>query len=86
MPAILLWFLGPIGKYVGLAIIVTTLGGGLWISAKVKYERIGYQRALDHIAAQDLKAKGVADASHKSVNDCFAADGDWDVVAGVCRK
>lgn len=86
MPAMLLWFLGPIGKYVSIAAIVVLAGGGLWLTAKVKYERIGYARALAHIAAQDLKAKGKADVTHKTVADCFDASGEWDVVDGVCRK
>lgn len=86
MPAILLWFLSPIGKYIAIAGIVAVAGGGLWLTTKIKYERIGYQKALTAIAAQDLKAKGKADETHKTVSDCFDAGGDWDVIRGLCAK
>lgn len=76
------WIIGPIGRYVAIAAIVG--GGFLWV--KVHYENIGYQKALAAIAAQDLKAKGKADESHKTVSDCFDANGNWNVITGVCDK
>ena len=76
------WLLGPIGRYVLIAAVVVASWG--WV--KVHYEKVGYQKALAAIAAQDLKAKGKADEAHKTVSDCFDAGGDWDVARGVCVK
>lgn len=82
MPFIVTWLLGPIGRYVIIAVVAG--GGFLWV--KVHYENIGYKKALTAVEAQDQKAKGHADEAHKSVSDCFDSNGTWDIERGVCAK
>ena len=79
---IILWFLGPIGRYVLIAAVVA--GGFTYV--RQHYINLGYKKALTAISAQDQKAKGHADQVHKTVSDCFDAGGDWDVDSGVCVK
>ncbi len=80
MPAILLWLIGPIGRYVLIAVAVS--GALLWF--KVHYENIGYQKALHAIAAQDQKAVEASNVAKKTVSECFASGGTWNVSDGVC--
>lgn len=80
MPAILLWLIGPIGRYVLIAAAVLAS----WAYIKVHYENIGYQKAIHAIAAQDQKAVEASNAAKKTVADCFASGGSWNVADGVC--
>jgi len=77
---ILLWFLGPIGRYV----TILALLGGAWAYGRQHYINIGYKKALAAIEAQDIRAKGKSDETHKTVSDCFDAGGAWDIDNGVC--
>lgn len=79
---VLLWLIGPIGRYV----VILAVAGAAFLWVKVHYENIGYQKALDAIAAQDKKAKGRADEAHQSVQKCFDSGGTWDITRGVCAK
>ena len=79
---ILTWLIGPIGRYLLIAVVA----GGAFVWVKVHYENIGYKKALDAIAAQDLKVKGQADAEHKTVETCFDSGGTWDIDSGMCVK
>ena len=79
---ILLWFLGPIGRYVLIAIAVA----GSWLWIKVHYENIGYAKAIHAIAAQDQKALEASNVARKTVGECFSSGGTWDVSGGVCVK
>ena len=46
MPAILLWFLGPIGRYVGIGIVAVSLIGGVY--AKGRYDgKTAYRAKLE---------------------------------------
>lgn len=82
MPFIFTWLIGPIGRYVIIAAV--TGGGYLWL--KVHYENIGYAKAIHAIAAQDQKALEASSAAKKTVEECFAGGGTWDVANGVCGK
>jgi hypothetical protein len=78
---ILLWFLGPIGRYVLIALAV--LGGWAWV--KVHYENIGRQKVIHAIAAQDQAAVKEAEHAKGTVQNCFASGGTWDISGGVCQ-
>jgi len=77
---IIAFLLGPIGRYLVLAVAIG--GGFLWV--RQHYIDLGYQKALHAIAAQDQAA--VKEAKHASgtVADCFASGGTWDIANVVC--
>ena len=77
---ILLWFLGPIGRYVLIALAIV----GAWLYIKEHYEHIGYNKAIHAVAAQDQKAVEASNVAKKTVGDCFAGGGTWNVSDGVC--
>ena len=78
---ILLWFLGPIGRYVLIAIAVA----GSWLWIKVHYENIGYAKAIHAIAAQDERAINAAQEARKTVKACRDSGHSWSVETGECQ-
>ena len=64
--------------------VVAAIGGGItyWV---VHERNIGWNKAVDAIAAKDRKG---IDAARKSISDvdaCAARGGTWDTVGGVCN-
>lgn len=63
MPAILLWFLGPIGRWVGIGLLIIAAIGGLYtkgrIDGRASYKAKVERQINDAIAKGD---KGRADA------------------------
>ena len=78
---ILIWFLGPIGRYVGGAILLSVVLGGLYL--KVKHD--GEIDALRKIQEQNARAREEAADAIRDVDACYAADGMWDIRTGKCR-
>lgn len=68
----------------GLA-IAAALGGG-FLTLKVHYTHIGYDKAIAAIAAEDKEAIDAADQARERVGACRNAGGVWDQSEGKCAR
>lgn len=81
---ILAFFLGPIGRYLLIAVAV----GGVFAYGRQHYINIGYQKALHAIALQDQKAVEESNVAKGDVSQCFArgVPWTWDIDAADCVR
>lgn len=79
---LLLWFLGPVGRYVGGAILLALAAwGGI--------EYLKSRGAAEHRAAIEkvnADAATNADAGERLVRRCYDAGGLWNNVTGRCGR
>ena len=61
MPAILLWFLGPIGRIVGIALIAVTAIGGVYVKGRID-GKSAYQAKLTRQLNAAIKKGNDAEA------------------------
>lgn len=66
--------------------LVALAAGGGFLAVKHHYTTIGYQRAIDGVAAQDREAIDAADQARERVRACIHNGGVWDVAEGQCRR
>ncbi|MGX9389746.1 hypothetical protein ACWX0K_11030 [Nitrobacteraceae bacterium UC4446_H13] len=68
-----------------VAVVVAIAGGIGFFSIRSHYTTIGYQRAINEIAAQDRRAIDAADQARMRVRYCRDTGGVWDATEGICR-
>jgi hypothetical protein len=80
---------GAIAPY----LIHMAIGGGLVLAAvagfvgvKTHYTNVGYNQAMEAVAAQDQEAINAAASARERVRSCRDTGGVWDVTEGVCRR
>jgi hypothetical protein len=66
--------------YAGIAIAV--LVGA--VSLRQHFVNRGWDAALEAVKAQDATAKEAAQKVQRTVDDCYAANGNWSVITGSC--
>lgn len=66
MSAILAWLIGPLGRWVALAVLLALL----YASIVVQQRRIGEDRATARIERANGAARDKADAAERDVLDC----------------
>jgi hypothetical protein len=67
MPALLLWFLSPIGRYLGIAALAAALAGGIY-AAGAYNDHVAYTKKLEQEA---VHAVTKADAARKAADKKF---------------
>jgi hypothetical protein len=80
MHAIIAFFLTPIGKYVGLALLVIVALG--WYRFDAVQD--GYNQATRAMNEQMLKWTGLADKARQKVTEC-PLDKKWNRSTGKCE-
>lgn len=81
---ILTWLLTPIGRYVGLAIIVALAVSALYVTGRFH----GGTAAVQRIEKQNEAVKKAAGKETDKVKACFARgeSWEWDTSTGTCIK
>lgn len=67
-------------KLLGIAVVVIAIGV-LWLSFAIHYEHKG----RDKVISQDQGAISRAKTGTNTVDECYAAGGNWDSTRGVCN-
>jgi hypothetical protein len=80
----LTFFLSPIGRYIGIAIVATLIISGMYW--KVHHD--GYVKALADVEKQNRLAKEASEAAGIDVDACYAlgAPWVWDLSKSRCIK
>ncbi len=84
MTAIILDFLRPYLLQLAVAGAVVLVAGGAFVGLKIHYQNVGYQNAINAIAAQDKEAIDAADQARGRVDACRTSGGVWSQSDGVC--
>lgn len=80
MMAIVSFFLSPIGRWVGIAIVALIAAGII----RQHYINVGWEKAIVAVKKQDDKAKAAATEVERKVGEC-ADDNYWDVITQGCK-
>lgn len=86
MWAVILKFLAPYLFRLAIGGAIAAAGGIGFVAVKVHYTNIGYQRAMDEIAADNKEAKDAADQARDRVRNCRDTGGVWNTENGVCDR
>jgi hypothetical protein len=65
---------------------IAAAAGGGFLTLKLHYTHVGYQQAIDAIAAEDKEAIDAADQARGRVSACRNAGGMWDQTEGQCSR
>jgi len=84
MTAALLQLLRPYLFQIALYGAITVAAGAGFGALKLHYTHVGYQQALEDIAADNKEAIDAADQARERVRNCRASGGVWDAANGVC--
>jgi hypothetical protein len=86
MSAIILNFLRPYLFQIALYGVIAVVATGALVGAKIHYQNVGYQNAINAIAAQDKEAIDAADQARGRVDACRASGGVWSQSDGLCAR
>jgi len=79
MHALIAFFIGPVGRYVGLALLVAAVVGGVLWKARTD----GAADATSRIERANNAARDAADRGQQPVTEC---KGTWNRGTGKCEK